>query len=91
MHYFSSIDCTRFSWFKLLFKISKDFLGSIEAKQGVHTKFEKQKIFISSQTYEALKATVHSVIEVAKFFFIHRVSNMLAEIFCKFIFIPEQT
>ena len=40
-------------------------------------------MFISSQTYEGLKITVHSVIELAKFFIMHKVSDVLTERFCQ--------
>ena len=40
-------------------------------------------MFISSQTYEGLKITVHSVIELVKFLIMHKVSYVLTERFCQ--------
>ena len=40
-------------------------------------------MFLSSQTYEGVKITVHSVIELVKFLIIHKVSYVLTERFCQ--------
>ena len=40
-------------------------------------------MFISSQTYECLKSTVNSVIELAKFLIMHNVLYELTERFCQ--------
>ena len=40
-------------------------------------------MFISSQTYEGLKITVHSVIELVTFLIMHKVSYVLTERFCQ--------
>ena len=77
---FSSTDDPQFLWLKNQFlKYFKDCLRSIEERPGACTKSEKQKMFISSQTYEALKITVHSVIEHKKFLIMHKVSYVLTE------------
>ena len=81
---FSSIDDPRFSWLKNQFlKYFEDWLRSIEERPGAYTKSEKQKMFLSSQTYEGVKITVHSVIELVKFLIIHKVSYVLTERFCQ--------
>ena len=81
---FSSIDDPRFSWLKNQFlKYFEDWLRSIEERPGAYTKSEKQKMFISSQTYEGVKITVHSVIELVKFLIMHKVSYVLTERFCQ--------
>ena len=41
-------------------------------------------MFISSQTYEDLKITVHSVIELLKFLIMYKVSCVLTERFCQY-------
>ena len=41
-------------------------------------------MFISSQTYEGLKITVHSDIEFVNFLIMYKVSYMLTEIFCQY-------
>ena len=69
---FLSTDDPRFSWLKNQFlKYFEDWLKSIEERPGSYTKSEKQKMFISSQTYEGLKITVHSVIELVTFLIMH--------------------
>ena len=40
-------------------------------------------MFLSSQTYEGVKITVHSVVELVKFLIIHKVSYVLPERFCQ--------
>ena len=81
---FSSTDDPRFSWLKNQFlKYFEDWLGSIEERPGAYTKSEKQKMFISSQTYQGLKITTHSVIELVKFLIMHKVSYVLTERFCQ--------
>ena len=81
---FSSTDDPRFSWLKNQFlKYFEDWLGSLEERTGAYTKFEEQKMFISSQTYKGLKITVHSVIELVKFLIIDKVLYLLTERFCQ--------
>ena len=81
---FSSIDDPWFSWLKNQFlKYFEDWLRSIEERPGAYTKSEKQKMFLSSQTFEGVKITVHSVIELVKFLIIHKVSYVLTERFCQ--------
>ena len=78
---FSSIDDPPFSWLKHQFlKYFEDWLRSIEERPGAYTKSQKQKMFLSSQTYEGVKITVHSVIELVKFLIIHKVSYVFAKI-----------
>ena len=55
----------------------------MKERPGAYTKSEKQKMFVSSQTYEGLKITVHSVIELVMFLIIHKVSYVLTERFCQ--------
>ena len=81
---FSSTDDPWFSWLKNQFlKYFEDWLGSLEERTGAYTKFEEQKMFISSQTYKGLKITVHSVIELVKFLIIDKVLYLLTERFCQ--------
>ena len=40
-------------------------------------------MFISSQSYDGLKITMHSAIEVVRFLIMHKVSYVLAERFCQ--------
>ena len=60
---FSSTDDPCFLWLKDQFlKYFEDWLTRNETKPGVYKKSEKQRMFVSSQTYEGLKITVHTVI-----------------------------
>ena len=81
---FSSTNDPRFSWLKNQFlKYFEDWLRSIEERPGAYTKSEKQKMFILSQTYEGVKITVYSVIELVMFLIMHKVSYWLTERFCQ--------
>ena len=81
---FSSTVDPWFSWLKNQFlKYFEDWLRLIEERPGAYKKSEKQKMFMSSQTYEGLKITVHSVIELVKFLIMHKVLYMLTERFCQ--------
>ena len=46
----------------------QNWLNSVEERQGNFTKDARQKMFISSQTYEGLKITVDSITETNQFF-----------------------
>lgn len=74
----SSVDDPRLSW------LLNDFLGYFESwKESINNRPEefdktaKKKMFISRQTHEGLKITVHSIVECVKF--------MLSETQCKYI------
>ena len=64
-------------------KYFEDRLKSIEERPEAYTKFDKQKMFIPSQTYKGLKITVHYVIELVKVLTVHNVSYVLTERFCQ--------
>jgi len=70
----SSPDDPRLSW------LTNDFLGyfeswlkSIENRPGKYDKTAKGKMFISLQTYQGLKITVHSIVECVKFLLHNRI------------------
>ena len=70
---FSSTNDHRFSWLKDKFlKYFEDWLLSIEERPGKYTKSQKQKMFISAQTYEGIKITIYSMIELVKFLIDHK-------------------
>ena len=64
-------------------KYFEDRLKLNEERPGAYTKFDKQKMFIPSQTYKGLKITVHYVIELVKVLTVHNVSYVLTERFCQ--------
>ena len=61
----------------------RDWLNSVEQRQGNFTKDARQKMFISSQTDEGLKITVNSIIEATQFLLQHQVKYVLTERFCQ--------
>ena len=80
---FTSVNDPRFSWLRNVFlKYFQDWLNSVEQRQGNVTKDARQKIFISSQTYEGLKITVNSITEATQFLLQHQVKYVLTERFC---------
>ena len=64
-------------------KYFEDRLKLNEERPGAYTKFDKQKMFIPSQTYKDLKITVHYVIELVKVLTVHNVSYVLTGRFCQ--------
>ena len=76
------VNGSRFSWLRSVFlRYFQDWLNSVEQRQGNFTKDARQKMFISSQTYEGLKITVNSIIEVTQFLLQHQVKYVLTERF----------
>ena len=80
-----SADDARLSW------LTSDFLGyfenwlkSIEERPGNYDKTAKGKMFISWQTYESLKITVHSIVACVKFLLNNHICDyVLTERFCQ--------
>ena len=60
----------------------EDCLASIEQRDGKISKKEKNKIFISQQTYEGLKISVNLIIEAVQFLLQHQVRYALTKRFC---------
>ena len=81
---FTSVNDPRFSWHRNVFlKYFQDWLNSVEQRQVNFTKDARQKMFISSQTYEELKITVNSIIEATQFLLQHQVKYVMTERFCQ--------
>ena len=79
-----SVNDPRFSGLRNVFlKYFQDWLNSVEQRQGNFTKDTRQKMFISSQTCEALKITVNSIIEPTQFLLQHQVKYGLTKHFCQ--------
>jgi len=81
----SSVEDPRLSW------LVKDFLGyfegwkeSIENRPGKFDKTAQNKMFISQQTHEGLKITVHSIVGCVKFLLQNNICKyVLTERFCQ--------
>ena len=72
----TSVNDPRFSWLRNVFlKHFLDWLNSVEQRQGSFTKDARQKMFISSQTYEGFKITVNSITEATQFLLQHQVKR----------------
>ena len=57
----------RFGWLQNVFlKYFEDWLTSIEQRPGNFSRNARSNMFIFWQTFEVLKITVHSIIEVVK-------------------------
>ena len=81
---FTSIEDPRFSWLRNVFlQYFEDWLASIEQRDGNFSKKEKNKMFISLQTYEGLKISVNSIIDSVQFLLQHQVRYVLTERFCQ--------
>ena len=81
---FRSTNDPRFLWLTDVFlKYFEEWQTSIENRPGNFTKNAKSNMFLSWQTYECLKITVHSIIELVKFLLNHQVEYVLTERFCQ--------
>ena len=81
---FESCDDPRLLWLKEVFlKYFNDWLTSINARPGDFTKNAKANMFISWQTFEGIKITVYSMIELIKYLLSNGVSYILTERFCQ--------
>ena len=81
---YSSIQDERFSWLRETFlNYFEKWLKSIEARKGNFTKGEKSNMFLSWQTFEGLKLTVNSMIELTKYLIQNDVPYVLTERFCQ--------
>lgn len=81
---FSFVNDPRFSWLRNVFlQYFKDWLYSVEERQGNFTQNTRQKNFILWQTHEGLNITVNSVIEEVHFLLQHEVNYVLPECLCQ--------
>ena len=81
---FTSIEDYRFDWLKNEFlPYFSNWLQSVNSRPGTFTQSSRSKMFISPQTYEGIKITVHSVIELINFLLSSGVSYVLTERFCQ--------
>ena len=67
--YESVDDDIRFEWLDNFLNYFEAWKESIEERQGNFTRNAKSNMFFSWQTYEELQVTVHSFMEVCKFYF----------------------
>ena len=82
---FTSVNDDRFGWLQNVFlKNFEDWLTSIEQRPGNFSRNARSNMFVSWQTFEGLKITVHSIIEAVKFLLQHHVKYVLAERFCQY-------
>ena len=65
------------------YNISKIEKKSISERSGNYNCQARNKMFISSQTYEGIKITVNSIIEATQFLLQHQVKYVLTERFCQ--------
>ena len=81
---FSSVNDPRFSWLRNVFlKYFEDWLVSISQRPGNFSRNAQSKMFITHQTYEGLKLSVHSITEAVQFLLQHQVRYVLTEHFCQ--------
>ena len=83
----TSVNDHRFGWLPNVFlKYFEDWLAFIEQRPGnvlAIVIFAHSNIFISWQTFEGLKITVHSIREAVRFFLQYHVKYVLTERFCQ--------
>ena len=75
---FTSVNDDRFGWLQNVFlKYFEDWLTSIEQRPGNFSRNARSNMFISWQTFEGLKITVHSIIEAVMFLLQNNVKYVL--------------
>ena len=75
---FTSVNDDRFGWLQNVFlKYFEDWLTSIEQRPGNFSRNARSNMFVSWQTFEGLKITVHSNIEAVKFLLQHLLKTLL--------------
>ena len=80
---YESLTEERYLWLDEFLEYFRLWKDSIETKTEHYNANSKSKMFVSWQTYEGLKITVHSFIEVLKFLFENGVKYVLLERFCQ--------
>ena len=68
---------------EFLLKFFEDWLTTIEQRPGNFSRNACSNMFISWQTFEGLKITVHLIIEAVKFLLQHHVKYVLTERLCQ--------
>ena len=81
---YESLDDERFTWLiETFLKYFTDWKASVEIRPGQFTDNTKASMFISWQTYEGIKITVHSTIEIVKYLLSKGVPYVLTERLCQ--------
>ena len=81
---YESQDDERFIWLIDTFlKYFSDWKESIATRPGQFTKNAKANMFISWQTYNSIKITVHSSIELIKYLLSQNIPYVMTERFCQ--------
>ena len=76
---FTSVNDDRFGWLQNVFlKYFENWLTSIEQRPGNFSRNARSNMFISWQTIEGLKITVHSIKEAVKILLQHHVKYLLS-------------
>ncbi len=79
---YESADDERLVWMKDTFmKYFDDWKRSIKTREGTFTPVETEKMFLSHQTYEGFKISVHSHVEAIKFLLSEGFKYVLSERF----------
>ena len=81
---FTTVNDNRFGWLQYSFlKYFEDCLTSTGQRPGNFSRNARSNMFISWQTFECLKITVHLIIEAVTFLLQHHVKYVLTESFCQ--------
>ena len=81
---YESLDDERFTWLiETFLKYFTDWKASIAVRPGQFNDNAKASMFISWQTYEGIKITVHSTIEIVKYLLSKGVPYVLTERLCQ--------
>lgn len=75
--------CCRFQWLLDFLVYLKNWKESADGRPGNFSKNARARMFLSWQTHEGFKITVHSVIEATKFLLAEGMEYVLTERFCQ--------
>lgn len=80
---YTSVNDERFSWLLEIFLPCFSDWKEEKRSGGPWTRTQKAKMFISWQTYESLRITTYSVIELVRFLLSNNVQYVFTEKFCQ--------
>ena len=81
---YQSSDDVRFSWLENTFvQYLEDWKAAVDSREGVYTPDERRRMFLSLQTFNGLRMSVRSLIQVTKFLLSEGFEFVLTERFCQ--------
>lgn len=80
---YTTVEDPRFQFLQDFLRFLEEWRQSVSERPGSFTQSERQKMFLTHQTYKGLVMTVKSFTEVARFLLENGVSFLLSNKFCQ--------